>query len=111
MIFLWLLAVLSFIGVLVSLWYRDRERQALCRSADAFMRQSALEERWAATDNKWLPSTREMQRIGILRQNASMLPTALQESLQRYLRIRWLPVFFIVTMALAGMIGNVVRGA
>jgi len=111
MIFLWWLAVLSSIGVLVSLWHRDRERRALCRSADAFMRESALEERWAATDKKWLPSTREMQRIRILRQNASMLPPALKESLERYLRIRWLPVFFIATMALAGVIGNFVRGA
>lgn len=106
MTFLWWLAAISFVGFLASLWYRDRERTALCRSADVCMRDSALHDRWAATSKRWLSSTREMQRIGILRQNASAIPPALQESLRRYLLIRWLPIFFLIAMAVAGLIAN-----
>jgi hypothetical protein len=108
---LWYIAVLSFVGFLVSLWFRDRERRTLCRVADAFMRESSAREAWLATYDKLLHSSAQMARVAILRKNLDILPNVIRHCLRRYYFIRLLPVVFLVVMISVGLISKALGSA
>ena len=109
--FLWYLAALSFVGFLASLWFRDRERRTMCRTADPFMRESPARDEWVATYDKVFHSTAQMRRVAILRKNANILPAVLRDHLRRYILVRWIPVFFLLLMLVAGLISNGAGGS
>ncbi len=105
---LWWLAALSFLGSLVSLWFRDRARARLFHAADPFMRESRAQAEWVATYDRLLYSAAAKQRMAILRRHSEMLPNALRDLLRRYLVFRMTPLLCLAVMAVAGLIGNAV---
>jgi hypothetical protein len=108
MTIMWYLAILSFFGFFLSLWFRDRERKALCQAADAFMRESPSQNAWLATYDALLHSTAQMNRVALLRKSLDILPDDIRRHLRRYNLIRLLPVVFLLVMISVGLMSNVI---